>query len=158
MGGGPFGGGAFGGGGGGGFLRGALQTAAGVAAGAMVFEGMEDLFRGFGGHESRGLGSMPGETVVNNYYGDESDRGGARDQGGTDGSFYNPSHDASRADAAGDSRGFADTGSGLDSDTNDAGLGDRSANGFDDSSDFSDGDDGGGFEDGSSDGGDDTSY
>src|ERR1700730_5512042 len=35
-------------GGGGGFLRGAMQTAAGVAAGALAFEGVESLMHGFG--------------------------------------------------------------------------------------------------------------
>jgi len=69
--------------GGGGFLRGAMQTAAGVAAGALAFEGVESLMHGFG-HEAgygggQGLGGFdsgqrPTEEVVNNYYGD--DRGG----------------------------------------------------------------------------------
>ncbi len=35
-------------GGGGGFLQGALQTAAGVAAGALAFQGVESLMHGFG--------------------------------------------------------------------------------------------------------------
>jgi hypothetical protein len=69
--------------GGGGFLRGALQTATGVAAGALAFEGVESLMHGFG-HEAgygggQGFGSFDGsqrptEEIVNNYYGD--DRGG----------------------------------------------------------------------------------
>lgn len=68
---------------GGGFLRGALQTAGGVAAGALAFEGIESLMHGFGEHAGygsgsgfSGLGSMgqPREEVINNYYGD-SDRG-----------------------------------------------------------------------------------
>jgi hypothetical protein len=53
-----------------GFLRGAAQTAAGVAAGALAFEGIRSLFShpGFGGG-GFGLGGMPvEETVVNNYY------------------------------------------------------------------------------------------
>jgi uncharacterized protein len=59
------------GGGGPSFLRGAAQTAAGVAAGALAFEGIRSLFShpGYGG---AGLGSFGGspveETVVNNYY------------------------------------------------------------------------------------------
>ncbi len=63
---------------GGGFLRGAAQTAAGVAAGALAFEGIRSLFEhpGFGGGGS-GQGFMGGapveETVVNNYY-DSPDR------------------------------------------------------------------------------------
>jgi uncharacterized protein len=56
---------------GGGFLRSAATTAAGVAGGALLFEGIRSMF---GGHA--GLGSMaaaPGisETVINNYYGNE---------------------------------------------------------------------------------------
>ena len=73
-------------GGGGGFLRGALQTAGGVAAGALAFEGIESLMHGFGEHAGYGAGSgfgsfggmgggQPREEVINNYYGD-SDRGG----------------------------------------------------------------------------------
>lgn len=63
------------------FLRGAMQTAAGVAAGALAFEGIESLLHGFGhgggmGMGGFGMGSGMGggfgrpieETVVNNYY------------------------------------------------------------------------------------------
>src|ERR1700730_2798641 len=68
--------------GGGGFLRGAMQTAAGVAAGALAFQGIESLMHGFGhaagyGQDFGGFGGegqRPVEEVVNNYYGD--DRGG----------------------------------------------------------------------------------
>jgi uncharacterized protein len=52
------------------FLRGAAQTAAGVAAGALAFEGIRSLFShpGYGGGFG-GLGGAPiEETVVNNYY------------------------------------------------------------------------------------------
>ena len=60
----------------GGFLRGAMQTAAGVAAGALAFEGIESLMHGFG-HGSgfgggQGLGGFGGGETVNNYYGDAS--------------------------------------------------------------------------------------
>jgi hypothetical protein len=61
------------GGSGGGFLRSAAATAAGVAGGALLFQGIESLF---GRHEAGGiLGGQPmasglGETVINNYYGD----------------------------------------------------------------------------------------
>lgn len=64
------------------FLRGAMQTAAGVAGGALLFEGINSLFHlGSGGW---GHGLMPGsflgdnaptlieETVINNYGGDPS--------------------------------------------------------------------------------------
>src|SRR5258707_15826536 len=65
--------------GGGGFLRGAMQTAAGVAAGALAFQGIESLMHGFGhaagyGQEFGGFGGegqRPVEEVVNNYYGDD---------------------------------------------------------------------------------------
>lgn len=61
---------------GGGFLRGAMQTAAGVAAGALAFQGVESLLHGFGGYESGGFsgGENGRPEVINNYYGD-SDRG-----------------------------------------------------------------------------------
>jgi hypothetical protein len=72
-------------GGGGGFLRNAAQTAAGVAAGALAFQGIESLMHGFGhaagyGQDFGGFGGggqRPVEEVVNNYYGDDrGERGG----------------------------------------------------------------------------------
>ena len=55
-----------------GFLRGAAQTAAGVAAGALAFEGIRSLFShpGFGGNELGGFGGGGGMApeVINNYY------------------------------------------------------------------------------------------
>ena len=69
-------------GGGGGFLRGAMQTAAGVAAGALAFEGIESLMHGFGSSAGYGpgLGGFGGgerPEVINNYYGDDrGERGG----------------------------------------------------------------------------------
>jgi hypothetical protein len=59
--------------GGGGFLRSAATTAAGVAGGALLFEGIQSMF----GHHADGiLSGVPQqpaitETVINNYYGDE---------------------------------------------------------------------------------------
>jgi hypothetical protein len=59
------------------FLRSAATTAAGVAAGALAFEGIESLMHGFGhtagfgGYGGAGLGDFggrPEETVINNYY------------------------------------------------------------------------------------------
>jgi len=64
------------------FLRSAATTAAGIAGGALLFQGIESLlggrggFGGFGGYGAAGYGAaftpQPGitETVVNNYYGD----------------------------------------------------------------------------------------
>ena len=64
--------------GGGGFLRGALQTAAGVAAGQAAFAGIESLFHGFGGggYGSGFAGGRPEEIINNNYY--DEDRGERR--------------------------------------------------------------------------------
>lgn len=147
--------------GGGGFMRGALQTAAGVAAGALAFQGVESLMHGFG-HEAgygggQGLGGFDGgqrptEEVVNNYYGD--DRGGHdvsaderslgqqedRDYGSRGGSDAS-SNDRDSLD------GSDDTGSGDDASFD-------SDNSGDDAS-FDDGGDSG--EDGSS-GGDDSNF
>jgi hypothetical protein len=64
---------------GGGFLRGAMETAAGVAAGALAFEGVRSLFShpsyglgggglGFGESGLMGGGRPMEETVINNNY------------------------------------------------------------------------------------------
>ncbi len=70
------------------FLRGAMQTAAGVAAGALAFEGVESVLHGIGGYGHPGMGmggfgmgggmGMGGgferpveETVINNNYYDQ---------------------------------------------------------------------------------------
>ncbi len=64
------------------FLRGAAQTAAGVAAGALAFEGIQSLFShpgygGGGGFFGRGGGGFGGgapvEETVNNYYDNPGD-------------------------------------------------------------------------------------
>jgi uncharacterized protein len=78
-------------GGGSSFLRTAATTAAGVAAGALAFEGVESLMHGFGGGSPAGLGGggffgggegRPEETVINNYYDDPGGGlgGGSRDR------------------------------------------------------------------------------
>jgi uncharacterized protein len=74
-------------GGGGGFLRSAAATAAGVAGGALLFQGISSLF---GNHYAGGLtgaGMTPGlgESVVNNYYGGDA---GGGDPGGAGGGDY----------------------------------------------------------------------
>jgi hypothetical protein len=86
QGGGFFGPGPFNRGGGlGSFLRNAGTTAAGVAGGALLFDGISNLFgghRGFGGMGGGfggGFGGQPGEVIENNYYGDQ---GGGADLGG----------------------------------------------------------------------------
>jgi hypothetical protein len=74
------------------FFRGAMQTAAGVAAGALAFEGVESLLHGgfghYGGWGGPAMGMGPGmgfgggferpveETVVNNYYDQPGQMGG----------------------------------------------------------------------------------
>ena len=144
----------------GGFLQNAMQTAAGVAAGALAFEGIESLMHGFGHAAGYGQGfggfggegQRPVEEVVNNYYGDDRGEHGGhavsaderalgqqedRDFGSLDSksgrdSLYGAGDDSS---SSGDDSGF-------DSDTS---LDDSS---FDSGSDF--GDDGsGGGDDGS---------
>ena len=75
----------------GGFLRSAMQTATGVAAGALAFEGIESLMHGFGNHAGYGSGfdggmGQPREEVVNNYYGDENR--GANDIGNSAGGSF----------------------------------------------------------------------
>jgi uncharacterized protein len=83
-------------GGGSGFLRQAATTAAGIAGGALLFEGIQSLF---GSHFGSGfLGGSPvqpgiSETVVNNYYGDRD----APDQAAADAS-PDQSVDAGQAD------------------------------------------------------------
>ena len=71
------------------FLRSAATTAAGVAAGALAFEGIESLMHGFGHGGGGGWGGggwggggfaspapVVDETVINNYYEDPQQAGG----------------------------------------------------------------------------------
>ncbi len=113
------------------FLRGAMQTAAGVAAGALAFEGVESVLHGLGGHGGGygwgepGFGMGPGmmgggferpieETVVNNYYDEPGGgRGGEQhfresgDRGGAQ--FTDASYDTSAGDDnMGDDQGSYD--------------------------------------------------
>lgn len=66
---------------GGGFLKGALGTAAGVAGGVLLADSIRGLFHGGGGAGNNlGIGSGfehaggGGETIINNYYGDQGDQ------------------------------------------------------------------------------------
>jgi hypothetical protein len=101
-------------GGGSSFLRTAAQTAAGVAAGALAFEGIRSLFGGmghmggglFGGGGIGGYGAPVEETVVNNYYdspdaqgGDDSDRA---ESGTDDSQDYTDASDSDSDDFSGD--------------------------------------------------------
>lgn len=119
----------------GGFLRSAMQTATGVAAGALAFEGIESLMHGFGGG---GFGSGGGRTeeIVNNYYGDSGPREHERplssdieDRRGDSSSF---SDAVDRDDHGGDNLA-----AGSDSDDSDSGDSDDSSN-FDDGSSMDD--------------------
>jgi len=109
------------------FLRGAAQTAAGVAAGALAFEGIQSLFShpgyggGFGGFGGGGFGGAPREEIIeNNYY------------------------DAPQQDASDDRTGYSDQGQSVDDqgqfDDNSAQL---------DNADYDTGTDDGGFDDNS---------
>jgi hypothetical protein len=79
-------------------LGGIATTAAGVAGGALLFQGIENLFHHnsgggvLGGQPVMGTGSS--ETVINNYYGNDSDRSlnadtTSRDDGLLDTDFSN---------------------------------------------------------------------
>ncbi|MGH9581399.1 MAG: DUF2076 domain-containing protein [Bryobacteraceae bacterium] len=111
------------------FLRGAAQTAAGVAVGALAFEGISSLFShpGFGGYGGFGGGYMSapmGDTIIeNNYYDQPQDTGQADVQSQGD-----------------------DQDQGNVQDADDSGQLDDGSN-FDDSGDMGDG---GGFDDGGS--------
>ncbi len=150
-------------GGGSSFLRSAATTAAGVAAGALAFEGVESLLHGFGhggggfggsdfggaGFGGGGFGERPvEETVVNNYY-DDPNQGGMSER--REASFddrsanYGDDRGAQLHDASYDSSGDLsraqssndlqgfDT---LDDDQTTGGIDDNS--GYDDSSSFDD--------------------
>ncbi|MGO4303639.1 DUF2076 domain-containing protein [Cupriavidus sp. RAF12] len=67
-------------------------TAAGVAGGAFLFQGIENLFhRGGNGSgflgQSAGSGAAPTETVVNNFYGNDGDTTLASRDGSSDSGF-----------------------------------------------------------------------
>ena len=147
------------------FLRGAMQTAAGVAAGALAFEGVESILHGFGhggyGPGMMGMGMGPGmglgggyerpveETVVNNYYEEPGDRGFERERPEGEHHFHETADQggAHLSDASynttGDDRGDFDDSNIADSSSYD----DMGANDMDDGSGF---DDGGGFDNGNS--------
>jgi len=113
-------------GGGGGFLRSAAATAAGVAGGALLFQGIESLF---GPHYAGGLsgaGMTPGlgETVVNNYYGNDAGGGDWSSDPGAAGSG-DWSSDAGAAGGGGD--WSSDAGGGDWSSDQDMGGGDWSS-------------------------------
>jgi hypothetical protein len=102
------------------FLRGAAQTAAGVAAGALAFEGIRSLFShpSYGGGEFFGGGGIGGyappveETVVNNYYESPSDR---EERGFDDrDDSRNNDNDLASNDYSSDNASYDDDGGGFD--------------------------------------------
>ncbi len=116
------------GGGGPSFLRGAAQTAAGVAAGALAFEGIRSLFShpGYGGAGLGGFGGMPvEETVINNYYDSPQHEAGQQ--------FADTSDDAGQIDA-----GQTQDASYVDAQTDDSQLADADYDSGDDGGDFGD--------------------
>jgi hypothetical protein len=150
--------------GGGGFLRGAMQTAAGVAAGALAFQGIESLMHGFGhaagyGQDFGGFGGegqRPVQEVVNNYYGDDrGDSGGHAVSADERALGEQQDRDFGSLDSKSDRDSLygssGDGGSGLNDD-GDSSFDDGGSN-LDDAS-FDDG--GGDFGDGGSGGGDDV--
>lgn len=152
------------------FLRGAMQTAAGVAAGALAFEGVEAVLHGLGGfgHPGMGwggsgmgmggfgmgpgMGMMGGgfehpveETVINNYYdqpgGQEHVEHGGMEHSGFDQGGAQLS-DASY-DTSGDGQGNFDNG-GMDDSSGFDNSGMDGGGGFDDGGGGFGGDSGGG--------------
>jgi hypothetical protein len=133
------------------FLRSAATTAAGVAAGALAFEGVESLLHGFGhgggggfgegfgGGGGGGFGERPaGETVINNYYDDPNQNVGGDERGGREASFDGGDRFGNDDRGAQFNDASYDPGSSQDLDNQDGGdLGN--------SGDF---DDGGGFDSG----------
>ncbi len=110
------------------FLKGAAQTAAGVAAGALAFEGIQSLFShpgygggsgfggfGGGGFGGGGFGAAPQEEIVNNYYDNSGDNRGSDMSNVDDNQQYDDSgtQDASY-DNSGDDGGSFDDGGGGD--------------------------------------------
>jgi uncharacterized protein len=78
---------------GGGFLRSAAMTAAGIAGGALLFEGIQSMF---GHHDAASITanqtaiSSLGETVLNNHYGAETSASAGGSTDGQVGAGYDP--------------------------------------------------------------------
>jgi hypothetical protein len=166
------------------FMRGAMQTAAGVAAGALAFEGVEAVLHGIGGFGhggygmgmggfgmGSGMGMMGGgferpmeENIVNNYYdqpgGQEHSEHAGYDQGGVQ--HFHETADQGNAqftdasyNTTGNDQGDIDDGNLVDNSQDDSTSQDDTI-AQDDGSGFDDGggDSGGGFDNGGGGGGD----
>ena len=125
----------------GGFLRSAMQTAAGVAAGALAFQGIESLMHGFG--HAAGYGSSLGgfdsdrPEIINNYYGDSAEHGHESHLSPDIEDRRNESRFSEAVDNDDHGDGFMDSG-------NSDNLDNLDDNSSDDNSDFSDSFDSGG--------------
>ncbi len=110
------------------FLRGAAQTAAGVAAGTLAAEAIGSMFSHpggglFGGSGFMGGGGMaPTEEIVNNYY--DSPPGGGQDMSDAGGQNFDDSAIADDQNQFDDNSQFDDSslddGGGLDSGSDDS--------------------------------------
>jgi uncharacterized protein len=91
--------------GGGGFLSGALQTAAGVAGGALLFEGVRSLFGGGGLGSGPWGGSSPtiNETIINEASDKSADK--SRDDNSRDANYDDGLQQADYSDDDGDDPG-----------------------------------------------------
>jgi uncharacterized protein len=142
------------------FLRSAAQTAAGVAAGALAFEGVEALLHGGFGHPGMGMGmggwGMPGvgfgmgpgmgmgyerpieENVVNNYYDSPGSAGSEHfeHEHGGEQHFHESAGDGNAQ--VSDASWNSDSGTGFDDSVSGSDSGLDSGSGFDDSSSFGD--------------------
>ena len=130
-----------------------MQTAAGVAAGALAFEGIESLMHGFGhaaGYGGAGLGGFGGAEmqerpeVINNYYDDRGGEHGVsaaeREEGSREDRFgQHADSDQGWQSGSADDRSsrdsFADTSGGFDNVDSDSGSIDDSSYSDDGSSD-----------------------
>jgi len=139
------------------FLRGAMQTAAGVAAGALAFEGVESVLHGLGGFGHPGYGwgggfggGMMGggferpveETVINNYY-DEPGAHGMEHHSIEQGGEHHFHESADQGGAQ-----FSDASYNTRDDSNELSANNDDVANYDSPSDFNDGDqdDGGSFD------------
>jgi hypothetical protein len=155
------------------FLRGAMQTAAGVAAGALAFEGVEAVLHGLGGHPGygwggpglgmggfgmgpgMGMGMMGGgferpveETVINNNYYDQPGGGQGMERNDfAPGGSEHPFHESSLQS---DQGGAQFTDASYNTSGDDQGVYDNGGLARDDSGSFdnSGADAGSGFDDG----------
>ncbi|HEX6493952.1 MAG TPA: DUF2076 domain-containing protein [Acidobacteriaceae bacterium] len=149
-------------GGGSSFLRSAATTAAGVAAGALAFEGVESLMHGFGhaagfGGYGGGLGSglgdfggRPEETVINNYYDSAAPAHNDGSAGSANADIQQFAHEGdsdlnTQQDLASDVNVDDNSDTQLQADTDLPTIGDDSSGSYDDASL----DDGGSFDDSS---------